>query len=304
MAQECGMHVDKWDEWTVKLKAKHANGNGHGNSLAVEVQRVARGDLLPTPVGTDAVGARNSTCVRANQDTTKINLGDTLTDALWKLAAERGEMELPGGEKLMPTPQVSDGERNHAAVVGGKRPSGQKRSIDLNTVTADLASKRGKTGPLLPTPTTQDGANNAGPSQFRRNTIPLNAEVTLLSTPTAGNGGQTSRGHDRIGELLLGGQVKEIEAMSNWGKYSAAIARWEAVTRPAPEPTEPNAKGNPRLAAPFSEWMLGWPSGWCTDPAIGISRNDQLRIVGNGVVPQQAQAAIRYLLTFVATEVA
>jgi DNA (cytosine-5)-methyltransferase 1 len=42
---------------------------------------------------------------------------------------------------------------------------------------------------------------------------------------------------------------------------------------------------------------MGWPDGWVTDPAIGLSRNDQLRIVGNGVVPAQAAAAIRYLLT-------
>jgi DNA (cytosine-5)-methyltransferase 1 len=68
------------------------------------------------------------------------------------------------------------------------------------------------------------------------------------------------------------------------------------VTRPAPEPTEPNRNGNQRLAASFSEWMMGWPSQWVTDPAIGISRNDQLKIVGNGVCPQQAAAALRYLL--------
>lgn len=41
---------------------------------------------------------------------------------------------------------------------------------------------------------------------------------------------------------------------------------------------------------------MGWPDGWVTDPAIGISRNDQLRIVGNGVCPQQAAVALRYLL--------
>lgn len=41
---------------------------------------------------------------------------------------------------------------------------------------------------------------------------------------------------------------------------------------------------------------MGWPAGWVTDPAIGISRNDQLRIVGNGVCVQQAAAALRYLL--------
>lgn len=42
---------------------------------------------------------------------------------------------------------------------------------------------------------------------------------------------------------------------------------------------------------------MGWPAGWVTDTAIGISRNDQLRIIGNGVVPQQAIAALGYLLS-------
>ena len=81
-----------------------------------------------------------------------------------------------------------------------------------------------------------------------------------------------------------------------WGKYEPAIRRWEQLTRPAPAPTEPNKNGNPRLSAAFSEWLMGWPDGWVTYPAIGISRNDQLRIVGNGVCPQQAAAALRFLL--------
>ncbi|WP_229480851.1 hypothetical protein [Mycolicibacterium mageritense] len=41
--------------------------------------------------------------------------------------------------------------------------------------------------------------------------------------------------------------------------------------------------------------MMGWPAGWVTQ-VPGISRNDQLRIIGNGVCPQQAVAALRWLL--------
>jgi DNA (cytosine-5)-methyltransferase 1 len=54
--------------------------------------------------------------------------------------------------------------------------------------------------------------------------------------------------------------------------------------------------GNTRINPAFSEWMLGWPAGWVTDPAIGISRGDQLRIIGNGVVPACASAALSWLL--------
>jgi DNA (cytosine-5)-methyltransferase 1 len=42
--------------------------------------------------------------------------------------------------------------------------------------------------------------------------------------------------------------------------------------------------------------MMGLPDGWVTDPAIGISRNHQLKALGNGVVPQQAEKALSLLL--------
>ena len=40
-----------------------------------------------------------------------------------------------------------------------------------------------------------------------------------------------------------------------------------------------------------------WPNGWITDPAIGLTRNEQLHIIGNGVVPPQATAAFRQLIS-------
>lgn len=124
--------------------------------------------------------------------------------------------------------------------------------------------------------------------------------MALLCTPSApdGAGGKTSRSGARIDEPLLGGQAREMSTA--WGKYEPAIRRWEQIVGPAPAPTEPNKNGNPRLSAAFSEWLMGWPAGWVTDPAIGISRNDQLRIVGNGVCPQQAAYALRFLLAVAA----
>lgn len=85
---------------------------------------------------------------------------------------------------------------------------------------------------------------------------------------------------------------------TNWGVYEPAIRRWEAqLGRPDPRPTEPTGRNNgERLSPRFTEWMMGLPDGWVTDPAIGISRNEQLKACGNGVVPQQAIAAIRDML--------
>ncbi len=39
---------------------------------------------------------------------------------------------------------------------------------------------------------------------------------------------------------------------------------------------------------------MGLPPGWVTD-VPGLTRNDQLKILGNGVVPAQATAALRLL---------
>jgi DNA (cytosine-5)-methyltransferase 1 len=83
----------------------------------------------------------------------------------------------------------------------------------------------------------------------------------------------------------------------DWANYTAAIRRWESILgRPAPDPTESGKSGAPRLSPAFVEWMMGLPPGWVTDPSIGISRNDQLRALGNGVVPQQAALALDVLL--------
>lgn len=80
-----------------------------------------------------------------------------------------------------------------------------------------------------------------------------------------------------------------------WGRYAEAVARWEAVTgRRAPRPTEHDDNG-PRLSPAFVEWMMGLPAGHVTN-VPDLSRNAQLKALGNGVVPQQAALALRMLL--------
>lgn len=82
-----------------------------------------------------------------------------------------------------------------------------------------------------------------------------------------------------------------------WGIYEPAIRRWERVTRPAPDATQPNGRGGKqRLDPAFVEWMMGLPAGHVAGPDVGLTRNDQLKALGNGVVPQQAALAIRHLL--------
>ncbi|MFS8200510.1 DNA cytosine methyltransferase (plasmid) [Streptomyces sp. CWNU-52B] len=77
----------------------------------------------------------------------------------------------------------------------------------------------------------------------------------------------------------------------DWGQFTPAIARWEEATgRPAPWATDDRR----RLSPAFVEWMMGLPAGHVTD-VPGLTRTQQLKALGNGVVPQQAAAALRVL---------
>ena len=129
--------------------------------------------------------------------------------------------------------------------------------------------------------------------------------VTAHASGQRHGAGQNSQGLGRL-DRQDGGSPRQRQrpreiagdrGRTDWGDYGPAIARWEHVIgRPAPAPTEPGRTGTPRLDPRFVEWMMGLPDGHVTDPAIGISRNDQLKALGNGVVPQQAALALRHLL--------
>lgn len=207
--------------------------------------------------------------------TPRSSRGASSTETMYAFGGERSDEHRPQGEVLLPTPNAQDGN-------GGKQRSREALARgDRQTNLTDLPR-------LLPTPTSGD---HKGPNQRQDDSCLHGA---LLPTPAAADG---QRGQDfaRAGRDGSGGDDL-VTRDQQWGKYAPAIARWESLTRPAPSPTEPNSKGNPRLNSAFSEWMMGWPDGWVTN-VPGISRNDQLRIVGNGVVPQCAVAALRWLLT-------
>lgn len=77
-----------------------------------------------------------------------------------------------------------------------------------------------------------------------------------------------------------------------WGRYAPAVERWaEAFGCPPPRPTDDRGRLNPEL----EEWMHGLPPGHVT-AVPGLGRQGQLKAIGNGVVPQQGELALRILL--------
>ncbi len=108
----------------------------------------------------------------------------------------------------------------------------------------------------------------------------------------------------RLGDIAVAATAERLQAGRTnissvgeiaWGRYEAAVRRWEMVTgRAAPYPVEHGTRGQPRLAAAFSEWLMGLPKGFVTD--LGLPYSAQHRALGNGVVPQQATAALWQLV--------
>src|SRR6185312_214986 len=77
---------------------------------------------------------------------------------------------------------------------------------------------------LLPTPTCQDRKNNGGPAQMRRNTLPLNAVVALLPTPSYSDGAGGGP-NDPKHRMAAGHQVQLIDLGMHpgdtelWGRF-------------------------------------------------------------------------------------
>ena len=183
-----------------------------------------------------------------------------------------GGPDLRTAVSLLPTPRATDGTK------GGPNQRGSSGDLMLPSAVT-----------LLPTPTTQPSTGNG----HARN---LGKEARLLPTPSVadGMGGHLTRSGDRSNELLLPGVAKAHQQA--WGQYAAAIARAEqAIGRPAPPPTEPGPNGTPRLSARFVEFLMMLPEGWVTD-IDGLTRNELLKMLGNGVVPAQCAAALRAFL--------
>jgi hypothetical protein len=79
------------------------------------------------------------------------------------------------------------------------------------------------------------------------------------------------------------------------GEFGERMRLWESLTGvPMPEPEEDSPSGGRRLSARFGEWMMGLPRGWVTGIRT-IPRSAQVRILGNGVVPQQGRLAVHTL---------
>lgn len=142
------------------------------------------------------------------------------------------------------------------------------------------------------------------PTQYSRITKRL---VPLLPTPTARDFKEGTNFVPKIHKSLLPHCIKGYSLnKGQWGKFEQAVLQHAAVIgRDAPPTVESLHVGNSyrgeALSPGFVEWMQGLPKGWVTGLPPGetrgvYSRNAQLNLLGDGVVPLQAEFAFKNII--------
>ena len=212
--------------------------------------------LLPTPRATRGGSSTETTALLPTPRATDGTKGGP------NQRGSSGDLMLPSAVQLLPTP-VAQPSGNSPEVHLRKKP-GREVVTDLAIIVEhDLLATGGR---LLPTPS----------ADFRDRS--------------------PATGQSKLDETRDFVDLGSVAAIGRWGDYAAAIARAEqAIGRPAPPPTEPGPKGTPRLSPRFVEWLMMLPEGWVTD-VTGLTRNELLKMLGNGVVPAQCAAALRAFL--------
>ena len=188
---------------------------------------------------------------------------------------------------LLRTPAASEAERGHQPEDKARARGGQV------TLSGQIN--------YLPTPVTTDyntAASDWGVKGFQQlrdlhNLLPTSNTMDDLPARDESKIDRSKGGYSNVRKTVM---------RPNFDRFEPVVRRWEQVTgMPAPAPTKPDGRdGAPRLSSEFTEWMMGLPKGWIT--GLGLSRKDELKACGNGVVPQQATLALTELVARVTLE--
>ena len=248
-----GKTVEAWDEWTARMKSSHGNGNRHGASLHIESLR---------------------------------------SDKWGQYAPAIARWEAVLGRPAPAPTEVSTKSRERCPVHGdpqegrpGEELRDMREGLDAQEVRQWATGGQGripKTPELLSGVREHQGAGHKGRPSLASQEAPEGFVRGLLGHEgfTRSPQGQEPR-EQRCGEprnalcelppeAALEGGPREADARESVGE-SCACKR--------------------RLSPEFVSWMMGLPAGWVTD--LGLTCNEELKILGNSVVRQQAAAATR-----------
>jgi hypothetical protein len=268
---------------------------GYGDSLNDFASRITLGyakkdlQLLRSPKASEGQGGALGEAEARRRGNT-VGVRDQVMDLVASQGVKVSRNEV---NALLPTPNTMEHREiktpEQIAELKAKSPGGYRNLRE--TVINEL--------PLLPTPIVRDYKDGQAEvirdGKVQTDTVGraiMNSGEVLLGTPRANAANPSSK------QIAAGAPKARLEDQVHieWGKFGPAIQLWEEyLGREAPAPTKPDGKeNNHRLSSKFTEWMMGLPEGWITD--VGLKRNEELKLAGNGVVPQQAELALKILL--------
>lgn len=164
--------------------------------------------------------------------------------------------------------------------------------------TAELAGVAASGGPAAEPRERDRNADADTDSSRSQRTEPAERRELLLRSVAANPDAQFGD-ERRVGGVEISrsetvkrpGRCGGMGDQTDWRHFGPAVKRWgRHMGRAAPTPL---VDGTRQLNARFVEWMMGLPEGWVTDI---IPNRRALKVLGNGVVPQQAALALRMLL--------
>ena len=135
----------------------------------------------------------------------------------------------------------------------------------------------------LPTPTGQDGANVAGPSQFNRNSLPLNAFVMLLPTPAV-----MDMGSNYTPEQWQAWKDKQKASHNNGNGHGASLTQ-EALTM-LPTPRAQDSDESPTTFIGRTQALQQKPgrNGGTTGMPLGVLA----QLIGESTPPQSDDGSL------------
>lgn len=176
---------------------------------------------------------------------------NTMTGGQTSRGGDRKGEKLLGGQvrETWPTPCAQDDNKSPEAHMAMKRrmPGGPRNTItSLQVMTKALA---------WPTPTVQDSENTAGPSQFERNSLPLNALVAGLPDPAS----RSTSGKPR-GSWSTPRSQDEYERR-NWKTIKKVNEEGGDLTLPSQTMYQAQQRGS--LNSRWVASLMGFPPDWC-----------------------------------------
>lgn len=204
-----------------------------------------------------------------------------------------GEM---GGQSFLPTPTATSSwntPENHMCNRPGRTTVSDLRILVENGLLQTGGRVERK---MFATPAANLGSRGSRHPEKQKqgnHAIGLDDQCEhLLPTPTSSQlDGRKSERFNKARKSFY-----DLVEYEKFGEFKDAIrVQEQAFGMSAPDPTVIGNTGRALLNPAFVEWMMGLPPGRVTSPEIGISRQLQLKALGNGVVPQQAATAIRIM---------